>query len=106
MRAPLTISAALVAALLAAAPAASALTLQTSKNPTDGADLSDPDSGTPKNPQSPSFLNQRLEDNGTSMRIGNGTLHFGVTNGANSNYGGNQWFLDSPASRTVPSQMH
>ncbi len=104
MRAPLTFPAALVVALLAAAPAASALTLQTSRNP-DGMNLTDPDSNAPVNPQGRSFLSQQSEDSGTTMHIGGATLHFGVSNGAASSYGGNQWFLDSPASRTVPSQM-
>jgi hypothetical protein len=101
MRAPLTLPALLALALLATAPAASALTLQTSKSPADDADLSDPNS-LPQN----NLTNQRSEDSGSTFHIGNSTLHFGISNGANTNnYGGNQWFLESPASRMVPSQM-
>ena len=77
MRAPLTFPAALVVALLAAAPAASALTLQTSRTP-DGINLTDPDSNAPVNPQGRSFLSQQSEDSGTTMHIGGATLHFGL----------------------------
>jgi hypothetical protein len=114
MRLPLTFSAALILGLLAVAPAASALTLQTSRNPDDsssdsssgGANLTDPDSALPHF-GSPSYLSQQSEDSGSTFHIGGGTVHFGVSGGAGgAQPGGNQWFLDSPASRTVPSQMH
>lgn len=106
MRAPLTFSALLALAVLAVAPAASALTLQTSRNP-DSANLTDPDDNVPLNPRSPlNMQSQGSEDTGSTFHIGNSTLHFGISNGASANPGANQWFLDSPASRTVPSQMH
>jgi hypothetical protein len=107
MKAPLTMSAALLAALLVGAPAASALTLQTQKSQTDGANLSDPDSNPPINPRGPlNFQTEQGSSSGTTFHIGSSTLHIGVTGGPGAEPGGNQWFLDSPASRTVPSQMH
>lgn len=100
MRAPLTFAAGLAVALLAAAPMASALTIQTNRNPSDGANLSDPDNN------AQNLTGQRSGDGGSTMHIGGATVHFGVTNGPGMSYGGarNNWFLDSPASRTVPSQ--
>jgi hypothetical protein len=115
MRAPLIFSAALILGLLAVVPAASALTLQTSKNPEDssdsssnsgGANLTDPESGLPAHIGSPNYLSQQTEDSGSSFHIGGATVHFGMSGGAGGQPGGNQWFLDSPASRNVPSQMH
>lgn len=100
MRAALTFPAVVVMALLVTQPMASALTIQTARDPADSANLSDPGSS-PHN-----FQGQPLEDNGSTMHIGGATLHFGVSNGPGASYGGgaNNWFLDSPASRTVPSQ--
>jgi hypothetical protein len=111
MRAPLTFSVALILGLLAVAPAASALTLQTSRDPNDSgspANLSDPDDAAlPQHFGSPSYLNQQSGNSGSTFHIGGATVHFGMSGGdGGSQYGGNQWFLDSPASRTVPSQMH
>jgi hypothetical protein len=104
MRAPLTFPAALVLALLAAAPVASALTLQTSRNPDGSTNLTDPDANPPVNPRGP--LNMQGQDSsGSTFHIGNSTLHFGVTGGAGADPTENRWFLDNPASRTVPSQM-
>ena len=100
MRAPLTIAAAALA-LLTGAPGASALTLQTQS------DHTTLDTTVPNDPPSPvmrqNLRGQPAEDQGVTTHIGNSTVHFGMSRGSEPS-GGNQWFLDSPASRTVPSQ--
>lgn len=100
MRLPvLSIAAAI--ALLAAIPVASALTLQTSKSPADDdAPINDP--GTTHQ----NLRSQPAEDNGYTTKLGGTTLHFGISQPHGGASGGNNWFLDSPASRTVPSQAH
>lgn len=86
-------------ALLAAMPAASALTLQTNTSPADdGSRVTDPDD-VRQNLQS-----QPTNDGGYTTKIGGTTLHFGVSQPDGGASAGNNWFLDSPASRTVPSQ--
>jgi hypothetical protein len=103
MKALSTVALTVALAFLATAPLASALTLQTQPDTSAAG-------GNAAQPYSPDRTQQNLrgtlppEDNGLTTHIGNSTLHFGVTHGAGSNDGGNQWFLDSPASRTVPSQ--
>ena len=100
MRAPLTISAAIALAFLAAAPVASALTLQTNNDnaAVDGPRVADPDT------VRQNLQGQRTEGSGVTTHLGNTTVHFGISHGNGGAYGGNNWFLDSPASRTVPSQ--
>lgn len=87
-------------ALFAAAPAALALTLQTNNSPA-GEDTS----VTNPNDVRPHLQGQPAEQSGITTKIGSSTFHFGVSRGTGmSGGGGNNWFLDSPASRTVPSQ--
>src|SRR5579885_3070870 len=64
--------------------------------------------------QPPTVNNRfRLNDSGgntttSTLKFGNSTLQFGMSGGSNSNYGPSpalqDKFLQSPASRTVPSQ--
>ncbi len=63
--------------------------------------------------QAPTVNNRlRLNDSGnttmSTLKFGNSTLQFGMSGGSNSNYGPSpalqDKFLQSPASRTVPSQ--
>ncbi len=97
MRLLLSILAAAIA-FFAAAPVASALTLQTNRSAADDAQVADP------NDVRPHLQGQQMNDNGWTTKIGNTTLHIGVSQGGRGDYGGNNWFLESPASRTVPSQ--
>jgi hypothetical protein len=98
MRLSLSLSAAVIG-FFALAPVASALTLQTTPPPAaDNGQVPDP------NDVRPHLQGQPTEDSGLTTKIGNSTLHFGVSGRSGADYGGNQWFLDSPAARTVPSQ--
>jgi len=98
MRLPWSLSAAAIA-FLALAPVASALTLQTSPPPAaDDGQVPDP------HDVRQNLRGQPAEDNGVTTKIGGATLHFGMSQRNGGDFGGNNWFLDSPASRTVPSQ--
>jgi hypothetical protein len=98
MRLSLSISAAAIA-FFALAPIASALTLQTAPPPAAGdGQVPDP------NDVRPHLQGQPREDSGVTTKIGNSTFHFGMSSRSGADYGGNSLFLDSPASRTVPSQ--
>jgi hypothetical protein len=95
MRLPLSIA----VALLAAMPAASALTIQTNTSSSvDGPRVADPDD------VRQNLRDQPTNDGGYTTKIGGTTLHFGISQPNGGASGGNNWFLDSPASRTVPSQ--
>lgn len=97
MRLCLSVAAAI--AFLAAAPVASALTLQTnSPSATDDPRVADPDD------VRQNLRNQPTNDGGYTTKLGGATLHFGISHPNGGASGGNNWFLDSPASRTVPSQ--
>lgn len=106
MRALLTISAAVALAFLAAAPVASALTLQTNNDnaAVNGSRVAEPDDVGPN--MNLRGQQSQSDSNGYTAHIGNSTVHFGMSRGGGASDGSNQWFLDSPASRTVPSQMH
>jgi hypothetical protein len=98
---------AIVAAVLVSGSSAFAFQFVNPDTSSNGTlNLSDPDEHT-----------QNLADrfgssgNGASsgaFKLGSGTLQFGMTGGSNSNYGPSpaiqEKFLQSPASRTVPSQ--
>lgn len=101
------LGAAVVAVALAGAPTAFAFQFvnpDTSSNGT--VNLTDPD----QHAQSPSnrFSSGNSSTNAGTLKFGNSTLQFGMSNGRDSNYGPSpalqEKFLQSPASRTVPSQ--
>ena len=99
--------AAVVAAVLAGAPSAFAFQFVNPDTNSNGTlNLTDPD-------QHAGNLANRFGSGssaGTSgtLKFGNSTLQFGMSNGRDSNYGPSpaiqEKFLQSPASRTVPSQ--
>lgn len=69
--------------------------------------LTDPDQHAQNLANRYSSSNSSNSSTGT-LKFGNSTLQFGMTGGSNSNYGPSpaiqEKFLQSPASRTVPSQ--
>jgi len=101
------LGAAIVAAILAGAPSAFAFQFVNPDTNSNGTlNLTDPDQHT----QSPSnrFSSGNTMTSSGSAKFGSTTLQFGVSNGRDSNYGPSpalqEKFLQSPASRTVPSQ--
>ena len=101
-------SAAVVAAVLAGAPSAVAFQFVNPDTNSNGTlNLTDPDQHTGN-------LANRFSSGGSAstsagtLKFGNSTLQFGMSNGRDSNYGPSpaiqEKFLQSPASRTVPSQ--
>jgi hypothetical protein len=102
------LGAAVVAAVLAGAPGAFAFQFVNPDTSSNGTlNLTDPDQ------HSESLANRFNSGSsaGTSagtLKFGNTTLQFGMSNGRDSNYGPSpaiqEKFLRSPASRTVPSQ--
>jgi hypothetical protein len=96
-----------VAVLLASAPGAFAFQVVNPDTNSNGTlNLTDPDQHT----QVPSnrFSSGNTTTSAGALKFGNSTLQFGMTNGRDSNYGPSpalqERFLQSPASRTVPSQ--
>jgi hypothetical protein len=101
------LGAAVVAAVLASAPSAVAFQFVNPDTNSNGTlNLTDPD-------QRAQTLSDRYRSgnpstNAGTLKFGNTTLQFEMTGGSNSNYGPSpaiqEKFLQSPASRTVPSQ--
>lgn len=91
--------------LVAASPDAKAFMVQSSKgvDAATGARVADPD-------DVQRDFSHRWTDSGTTLgtqTIGNSTLRFGMSRSDGGPFGGdnnNNWFLESPAARTVPSQ--
>ena len=101
------LGAAIVAAVLASAPDAHAFQFVNPDTNSNGTlNLSDPDQPTPV--PSSRFSSGSTSTNAGTLKFGNSTLQFGMTNGRGSDYGPSpaiqEKFLQSPASRTVPSQ--
>ncbi len=101
------LGAAMVAAVLASAPSAFAFQFVNPDTNSNGTlNLTDPD----QHSQNPSnrFSSGSTSTNTGALKFGNTTVQFGMTNGGDSNYGPSpalqEKFLQSPASRTVPSQ--
>jgi hypothetical protein len=104
------LGAAIVAAVLASGSSAFAFQFVNPDTNSNGTlNLTDPDQHTQNlgNRYSYSSSNSGNSSTGT-LKFGNNTLQFGMTGGSNSNYGPSpaiqEKFLQSPASRTVPSQ--
>ncbi len=104
------LGAAIVAAVLASAPSAFAFQFVNPDTNSNGTlNLTDPDQHT-LNTQNPSnrFSSGSTSTSAGTLKLGNATLQFGMTNGGDSNYSPSpalqEKFLQSPASRTVPSQ--
>ena len=100
------LGAALVAATLASASGALAFQFVNPDTNSNGTlNLTDPDQQTQN--LSNRFSSGAPSSAGT-LKFGSTTLQFGMTNGRDSNYGPSpaiqEKFLQSPASRTVPSQ--
>ncbi|HKF70657.1 MAG TPA: hypothetical protein VKB68_02825 [Stellaceae bacterium] len=101
------VGAAVVAVILASASGAVAFQFVNPDTNSNGTlNLTDPDQHT-------QTLSDRYRSGGPgtnagTLKFGNTTLQFGMTGGSNSNYGPSpaiqEKFLQSPASRTVPSQ--
>ena len=89
-------------ALLTTAPLAFALELQTSHPSADAADQAPDADVVRKNLTEPRPAIPGMTTLGTT-KLGNTTIHFGASRSSGA-VGGNDWFLDSPAARTVPSQ--
>ncbi len=101
------LGAAIIASVLVGAPAAFAFQLVNPDTNSNGTlNLTDPD----QHAQTPSnrFSSGDTTTNAGSLKFGSTTLQFGMSNGRDSNYGPSpalqEKFLQSPASRTVPSQ--
>ena len=94
-----------VAAILivAASPDAKAFMVQSSKSvdSATGARVADPDDV--QQDFAHRWASSRTTTLGTQT-IGNTTLRFGMSQSDDGAFGGNNWFLESPAARTVPSQ--
>ena len=89
-------------ALLTTAPLALALELQTSHPPAADADQAPDADAARKNLTEPRPTIPGMTTLGTT-KLGNTTIHFGASRSPGA-YSGNDWFLDGPAARTVPSQ--
>ena len=99
---------AIVAAAMASASSASAFQFVNPDTNSNGTlNLTDPDQ------HSQNLANRFSKDSSANtssgaLKFGNTTLQFGMSNGRDSNYGPSpalqEKFLQSPASRTVPSQ--
>jgi hypothetical protein len=102
MRASFVVSAVMGIGFLSAAPFAAAFTVQNSSSvpAADAPRVADPDD------VRQNLQNQPLTGNSTTFgtQVGNTRLRFGVTQPYDSAPNGNNWFLESPAVRTVPSQ--
>lgn len=103
------LGAAVVAAMLAGAPSAFAFQFVNPDTNSNGTlNLTDPDQHTQNLANRFGSSSNSGASSGT-LKFGNSTLQFGMSNGRdNSNYGPSpaiqEKFLQSPASRTVPSQ--
>ena len=89
-------------ALLTSTPLAFALELQTSHPPAADVDQAPDADAVRKNLTEPRPAIPGMTTLGTT-KLGNTTIHFGASRSPGT-IGGNDWFLDSPAARTVPSQ--
>lgn len=102
------LGAVIVAAILASGPSAFAFQLVNPDTNSNGTlNLSDPDQQT-QSPSNRFSSGSNTASNAGSLKFGSTTLQFGMSNGRDSNYGPSpalqEKFLQSPASRTVPSQ--
>jgi len=103
------LGAAIVAAVLASGPAAFAFQFVNPDASSNGTlNLTDPDQHTQNLADRFSSSQSGNGASAGTLKFGNSTLQFGMTGGNSSNYGPSpaiqEKFLQSPASRTVPSQ--
>ena len=102
------LGAAVVAAALASAPSAFAFQVVNPDTNSNGTlNLTDPDQQQPMSPSN-RFSSGSTSTSAGALKFGNTTLQFGMSGGRDSSYGPSpalqEKFLQSPASRTVPSQ--
>lgn len=100
---------AIVAATMASASNASAFQFVNPDTNSNGTlNLTDPDQHTQNLANRFGSSNNTGNASSGALKFGNTTLQFGMSNGRDSNYGPSpalqEKFLESPASRTVPSQ--